>query len=89
MNPVVHQVRQQCEEAHSNRPEVKDDYSSERSVFCSKQFTRHDVTWQNYSLTTNHDNETVHSSFSNGSQPVQFHDICFIYIAVTAVLQQI
>ena len=52
MNPVVHQVSQQCVEARSYRPEVCDDCASESAIFGGEQFTRHYETWQNDSLTT-------------------------------------
>jgi len=52
MNPVLHQVSKQSKEARSHRPEVLDDWASERAIFGGEQFTRHHETWQNKSLTT-------------------------------------
>jgi len=55
MNPVVHQVSQQCVEARSHRPEVLDYCTGERAISRGKQLTRHYETWQNDSLKTNRD----------------------------------
>jgi len=52
MDPVLHKVSQQREEAHSGWPEVLDYGSRERTIFGSEQFTSHYLTWQNYPLTT-------------------------------------
>jgi len=50
MNPVLHQVGQQCKEARCNGPEHFDYSSGKRTVFRGEQFTSHYETWQNYSL---------------------------------------
>jgi len=65
MNPVVHEVSEQREEAHSDRPGVVDDCSSERAIFSSEQFTNHYKTWSAYSLATNRNVSIRYLAFCN------------------------
>ena len=62
MDPILDEVGQQRVETRCDRPEIFDDCSGERAIFCRKQLTRHHKTRHIDPLSTHHHRVYVYTA---------------------------